>query len=182
MAGSDFLASIAPWPIDNIWIGDRAFSIPALNADRWLEILLQPQISLWAILPGLLAEEDADDYITDLMVLGQVDRDEYEELCWEVIGIAAGREWWTALHLLNNAKAEAHAPIVRGELVLSGVDATRISLSAFLDALYMIFIRQMSEQNRQRFDMLISKAPAGVKRAISAERQRSNFEALMASG
>lgn len=182
MAGSDFLASVSPWSIEDIQFGDRLFRIPAMPASYWLAVLLPEQISLWSILPGLLEEEDAEEYVTELMLRGDVDRDEYEELCWEVIGIAAGREWWTALHLLNNAKHETHAPMVRGALALHGVDATRISLSAFFDAIYMIFIQQMNEQNRQRFDMLISKAPPGVKSAINADRQRNNFAALMGSG
>lgn len=182
MGASDFVASIRPWSIEDIPIGDRLFRIPPLTADHWLEILLPDQVSLWGILPGLLEEQDAEEYLTDLMISGDLDRDVYEEMVWEVVGIAAGREWWTALHLLGNAKAEAHSLIIRGMLALNGVDATRISLAAFLDAIYMIFVERMTEPNRQRFDLLISKAPPGVKQAINAERQRSNFAALMASG
>lgn len=182
MGDSDFVASIRPWSIEDILIGDRLFRVPALTADHWLEILLPNQVSLWSILPGLLDEDDADEYLTELMISGALDRDEYEEIVWEVVGIAAGREWWTALHLLGNAKAEQHTMIIRGELALRGVDATRLSLAAFLDAIYMIFVEKMTEPNRQRFDLLLSKAPPGVKRAINTQRQRDNFRALLGSG
>lgn len=182
MAAGDFVASLRPWSIENIAIGERLFRIAPLAADAWLEILLPDQVSLWSILPGFLDEADADEYITELMIAGDLDRDEYEELVWEVVGIAAGREWWTTLHLLGNAKAEAHAPLVRGTLALQGVDATRISLAAFLDAIYMIFIQNMTEANRQRFDMMLDLAPPGVKKRIDPARQRRNFEALMGSG
>jgi len=182
VGASDFVASLRPWSIEDIQIGDRLFRIPALAADRWLELLLPDEISLWSLLPGLLEQADAEEYLSDLMLVGDLDRDEYEEITWEVVGIAAGREWWVALHLLGNAKAEHNTRLVRGQLVLAGVDATKISLAAFLDAVYMIFIQNMTEQNRQRFDMMLNMAPPGVKRAINPERQRANFAALLGNG
>lgn len=178
----DLLAAVRPWAIEDIPFGDRVFRVPPLTADRWLELLVRDEISLWSILPGLLEEEDAAGHFQDVMVTGVVSRDQYEELVWDVVGVAAGREWFTAIYLLGNAIDPTHGDFVRGELVLAGVDASRISLAAFLDVIYFIFARHMKPLDKQKFDMMLAKPPGGVKPKIDPQKQKSAFSALMATG
>jgi hypothetical protein len=177
---SDLYASLKPCSIEDIVIGGRWYRIPAKPAVEWLEVLLPEHISLWAIIPGFL-EPDASDYLMDLMLANEFTRDELENLFWELVGIAAGRDWWTALYLLVHAKAEANRAIVAGRLSLLGTDAEKLSLAGWLDAVYFVFAEHMSNEDRQRFDMALAKPPPGVKRTIDRDTQRRNFAALMAS-
>lgn len=177
---SDFYASLKPCSIEDIVIGGREYRVPAHPAAVWLEVLLRPQVSLWAIVPGMV-EPDANEDVMDLLLGNRLSYAELEDLVWELVAIAAGREWWTALYLITNATRAANADIVRGKLALHGVDATAISLAAWLDAIYAIYIENMNEDQRQRFDAQLRRVPPGVKPKIDRAEQRRNFAALMGS-
>lgn len=177
---SDFYASLKPCSIEDIVIGGREYVIPALAADIWLEILLRPAISLWAIVPGLL-QPDANEDIMDLLLGGSYSHEQLEALVWELVGIAGGRDWWTVLYLIGNATADGNAAMVRGKLALHGVDPTRMSLAAWLDAVYFVFAENMDGEQRERFDVSLRRPPPGVKPKIDRAAQRRNFNAAMGS-
>lgn len=177
---SDFVASLKPFPIEDIVIGGKAYRIPALPAADWLEILLPEQISLWSIVPGFL-EPEAEEDVVDLMIDGEYTRDDLEQLVWELVSIASGRDWWTVLYLLGNAKHDQNVGIVKGKLASNGVDASKISLAAWLDAVYVIFAEHMNAEDRQKFNLSLLRPPPGIKQVIDREVQRRNFAALMAS-
>lgn len=177
---ADLLASLRPWAIHDIQLGERIYHIPAHTADVWLEILLPEQVSLHAIIPGLL-QPDAHDHLTDLVIDGRISRQEWENLVWEVVGIAAGRDWWTALYLLGNAKHPQHIDAVRAQLAFHHIDATRISLAQWLDAIYGIFTQNMEPEGRRKFDMQLAKPPASAVKKIDRARQRAAFMELQAS-
>jgi hypothetical protein len=177
---SDLLASLKPWSIEDIVIVDKTYRIPALAAVGWLEILLDDQVSLFAI-TGLL-EPDANADIEEHILNGRYQRDEWEQLTWELVAIAAGRPWWTTLYLIGNAKHVNNVDAVKGELALHGVDATKISLSSWLDAVYRIFTQHMKQEDRQKFDLLLARPPAGIKVKTDTAANRAAFSALMSSG
>lgn len=177
---SDLLASLKLWSIEDIVIVDRTYRVPPLPAVNWLEILLDEQVSLFGI-TGLL-EPDANEDIEYHIIQGNYSREEWEELTWDLVSIASGRPWWTALYLLGNAKHVGNVDTVKGNLALHGVDATRISLSAWLDAVYRIFTQHMSSEDRQKFDLLLARPPAGIKVKTDADANRAAFRALMSSG
>src|SRR5215510_2289094 len=129
---SDLLASLKPWSIEDIFIVDRVYRVPPLPAIDWLTILLDDEVSLFAI-TGLL-EPDANEDITEHVIAGRYSREDWEQLTWDLVSIAAGRPWWTTLYLVGNAKHPSSVEVVKGKLALHGVDATKISLSAWLDA------------------------------------------------
>lgn len=179
----DFLASIKPWPIDGIHIHGEHFTIPALTADVWLEQLLPDEVELWHIVPGLLEPAArAREAVTEAMLCGELSREGLEELVWEVVGIAAGRDWWTALVLLGHAKAVGARDLVAGRLALAGVDATRVSFSAWLDAVYTIFLERLSSEQRQQFNAALIRPPRGTTEVkIDRKRAVAAFQAVMAS-
>lgn len=177
---SDLLASLKPWSIEDIVIVDRTYRIPALPAVDWLAILLDEQVSLFAI-TGLL-EPDANEDIELHILNDAYSYEEWEELVWELVAIAAGRPWWTTLYLIGNAKSATNVDMVKGELALHGVDATRISLSSWLDAVYRIFTQHMTQEDRQRVDLILARPPAGIKVKTDVKANRASFEALMSSG
>lgn len=176
---SDLLASIRPWPVEDIEIGGAVYRIAPHPAATWLRILLQEPVPLFEIIPGLL-EPDAVDDIQDLIIDGGFSRIDLEELIWDIVGIVGGRPWWTCLYLLGNAKHASHVQIVKGALALHGVDATRISLSAWFDAVYMIFAEKMDTAARQRLDLMLAKPPPGIQVKTDANANRAAFAALMA--
>lgn len=180
MAG-DLVASLQPWPVEQIWIGDRVYRVPAMPASHWLWILLEPDVSLFAIVPGLL-EPDAKEHVEGLILDGLYSREELEDLAWDIVSVAAGRPWWSVLYLLGNAKAATNSDVVQGELALHAVDASRMSLSSWLSAVYMIFIRGMDQQKRQQFDMMLARPMPGLRAKSDPAANRAAFAALEASG
>ena len=177
---SDLLASLKPWSIEDIVIVDHIYRVPSLPAVEWLTILLDDHVSLFAI-TGLL-EPDANEAIEEHILADRYTRTEWEQLTWELVAIAAGRPWWTTLYLLGNAKHVNNVDTVKGELALHGVDATKISLSSWLDAVYRIFTQHMTSEDRQKFDLLLARPPAGIKVQTDANANRAAFAALMSSG
>lgn len=179
----DFLASIKPWPIDGIHIHGEHFTVPALTADAWLEQLLPDEVELWNIVPGMLAPApQAREAVVEAMLCGELSREGLEELVWEIVGIAAGRDWWTVLVLLGHAKAYSARDLVAGRLVLAGVDATRISFSAWLDAVYLIFLDRLTDAQRQQFNAALIRPPRGATEVkIDRKRAVAAFQAVMAS-
>lgn len=178
---SDLAASLKPWTIEGIVLGDKSYEVPALPASAWLTILLDEPVSLFAVVPGLL-QPSADEELEELILAGRYSRDELEELVWELVSIAAGRPWWTTLYLLGNAKHPQNVDRVKGELTLHGVDATRISLAAWLDAVYVIFTNGKDQQERQKFDIALTRPPPGIKVKADPAANRAALRALMASG
>lgn len=174
---SDLVAGLQPWPIEDIWIGDKVYRIPAMTAAQWLWILLEPSVSLFAIVPGLL-EPDARDHVEELIIDGNFTHEEIEDLAWEIVSIAAGRPWWTVLYLLVNAKHPSNLETVQGELALHAVDASQMSLASWLSAVYMIFARNMDQQKRQQFDMSLARPLPGLRVKSNPAANRAAFAAL----
>lgn len=181
----DFIASLKPWPIEDIQLGDKVYRIPALPAADWLALLMGDQVSLTSIIPALL-QPDATEHFTDLVVDGALDQNEWENLVWEIVSIAGGRPWWTIIRLIDNARSPTHSMRVRSQLAFAGVDANRISLSAWLDAVYAIFVPPNTRpEDKQVIDMILTKPPADLKNETQKKEARAankaNFMALMAS-
>lgn len=174
---SDLVAGLQPWPIEDVWIGNRVFRVPAMPASKWLWILLEPDVSLFAIVPGLL-EPDAREYVEGLILDGEYGHEDLEELAWEIVSIAAGRPWWTVLYLLVNAKHGTNLETVQGELALHAVDASRMSLSSWLSAVYVIFARSMDQQKRQQFDLALARPLPGLRVKSNPAANRAAFASL----
>lgn len=177
---SDLLASLKPWSIEDVIIVDQTYRVPPLPAIDWLTILLDEQVSIFAI-TGLL-EPDANENVEQHVLTGRYQREDWEELVWELVTIAAGRPWWTTLYLIGNAKHPTNVEAVKGQLVLNHIDATTISLSAWLDAVYHIFTQHMKSEDRQKFDLLLARPPAGSGAKPNPSANRAAFRALMSSG
>lgn len=179
---SDILASLKPRSVEDIDIAGRTFTIPAMPARAWLDILLEDAWRLSDIIPGELAEDGATDHVMAAMMQPGFDMAAYEETVYDVIGAAAGRPWWAALRLLAHATSVQLADWTRAQLVLHHVDAEKLSLAAWLDALYGIFTQHMDSNRVARFDSQLNLPPrSGPAAKIDRRRQRANFEAVMAN-
>lgn len=178
MAG-DLLATVKPRLITDIQIGDKLYQIPALPAVTWLDILAADQPDLLDVLPGLIDDPACSGHLNDLLLDGTWTREDYEETVLAIIAVASGRYWWTTFRLLGAAKDPLIGDWLRGNLVLHHIDAEKLSLAAWLDALYAIMTKNMDPDRCAKFDAQLNQPPADSKATMSRRHKRANFEAAM---
>lgn len=182
MAGADRLASLRPASIEDVVIAGTVYRVPAHAAFRWLETLLPDPVDLWEIVPGML-EPSATDAVIEELTQDRMTREDIIDLGWELVSIAAGRPWWEAMNLIHFADDVQYGNYVWGRLALHGVDPTRVSLAAWLDAVYGVFTRNAhTAESRQKFDTSLATPPPGVTAKRDKAATRRAMEAAMRSG
>lgn len=152
------VASLQPWPLTVTAVGET-FTIPALPAVAWLDVFMDDSATLADIFPGL-AEGDARDVILQAALNELYGPAEERELVWSIVDMAAGRPWWVAIRLINIAKQSWD--YIGGEMVIRGIDATKLSLAAWLDATFHIILRGMDQKDHTRFLLQLEMVPAEV--------------------
>ena len=85
--------------------------------------------------------------------------EELYETCLEVISTASGRPWWVTMRLIGVARESWH--ILSGEMLK--VDATRMSLSGWLDVLLLVIISSMDPKDTTMFSMRLEAPPPEVE-------------------
>lgn len=175
----DALASLAPFDIEYT-IAGRDFVLEARPATHWLKILLADQAGLDAVLPGWSGHE-AKAHIYRSLVNGSLTRKQWEDMAWEIIGVAAGRRWWQAANLVLGIGTPQNWSMIYGHLVLRGLDPDHISFAAWLDAAVALCTEHMDKDERIKFNLEIDTPPAGVspQDAIDPLEQERAFLAMM---
>ncbi len=145
------MRSLRPGPVVFLVRG-KEYEIPALPAADWLEVLMRPD---WA----------GDDVFIELMpdginlVLGSLGPDQAEGLALEVIEDVTGRHWWVAVRLIQTL---AHTWDVMGaEAVFNHVDAEKLSLAGWLDAMLVLLMNRLSDENATMFVAQLEMPPFG---------------------
>lgn len=133
------------------------FEVEALPAADWLAVLMVPSLDLEDILPGLLDDGDAEVF-EDLLLGGQLGVEEKDQLSLEVVSTVAGRPWWVALRLIETARCHWDA---LGAEMIRKADAARVSLSAWLDALFVAILLATEESKRTMFQLKLEMVPEG---------------------
>jgi hypothetical protein len=128
----------------------REYEIPALPAADWLELLMydwEPDDLFIELLPnGDLFVQDMDPY-------------EINGLAMDILEEASARRWWIATRLIA---CLVHTWDVMGaEAVFNHVDAERLSLSAWLDAMTLLLLRRIEPAKAPMFVAMIEKPPPG---------------------
>jgi hypothetical protein len=141
----------------------------------WLALLMDDQLTseslIIALVPGgvsLLLEEGLDD--ADITRLGL-----------DLIEAAGGRPWYISLRLIGVIKD--NWGVLGAEILLRGVDATRLSLSAWLDVALLLTIRNMDPKDITMFTAQLEMVPpeeiqAGVE-PQEMEMSRDQFLSMM---
>lgn len=140
MVAVDPLASL---DFDAIYvtIGGMEYRMPGRPAAVWLRTILADEYNL--ILPAWLEPTDSALLMSRLMDDEFTTR-ELDDAVMDVITIAAGRPWWWALQLIMYASSDVHHwSRINGRLVLAGLNLNKISLSAWVDAVYAIFVERI---------------------------------------
>lgn len=138
---------------------DQDFVVPAAPAATWLLILTDEQVDGGRILPGMLDPED-QEVVEDLLLSGELSISELSTAIRNVITVASGHPWWWSLGLLSVLRGE-HGTAVLGSM--SRLDADRVSLANWLNALYSTLTKYMKEQDKVQLDAQLDAPPAGVE-------------------
>lgn len=170
----DPIQSMRPWPVV-VTLGGRELEIPALAAVDWLVILMAPEPQLDDLFPGLLSPEDAD-WVEEQILDGKLKLPEFQELIYQVIETASARKWWVALRLIDMARRSWD--VIGSEMLIRGVDAAHVSLSAWLDVLLITALRNMDPKETTMFTLRLESPPEQEKEPEEMEMSRSAFMAL----
>jgi hypothetical protein len=166
-------------PEIDVTLGEWDYTIPALPAARWLVAVLSPQGG--AIVPGLLEVQDRRDIWADF-ARGAFDEQELAEVERDALQAAAGRPWWEADRLIRTAFTSQSWPIVSGEMTHRGINLHAISLSSWLNWVYVLVINRCKDDaERSKFEAQLQAIPAGVTPDDLPETDEDMASAFMAA-
>lgn len=176
---TDPLAALRVWALE-VELAGETFTVPPRPAVDWFVAILDEDVPL-PLIPGLM-DDEAEDRIGDMLMDGEITTDLIVTRSRELLTAAAGRPWWEADRLIRSSGESWH--IIGGELTRLGVDLTRVSLAAALNAIYVVCVRTMDEQERNKFDIDLRMPPIGVEGVTTedmydAKAAESAFMALM---
>lgn len=152
---TDPLWSLKAWPV-LVELGEWELEIPAMCAADWLGVLMVDDLDPDDVFPGLL-DEDSSRFIEDQLHAGVLDFPDVQRAALDVISIVAGRPWWVAMRLIEVAKQSWDA--LGGDM--AKIDAASRPLGAWLDALFILIVRNIDDQKRTMFLMKLEMAPPG---------------------
>lgn len=149
-----------PVPIDVV-IGGETYRIRRMPAARWVEpVYSRDWLGLVPLcVEGLVSSGRCvyDQQIAD--VLAENGRDAMESAAKEALGEATGMPWWSARILISTCLSDA---VVAGSLVVAGVDATRVSIGAYVAAVYRVLADGRDKRGMRTLERKVYDAPAGV--------------------
>lgn len=152
------LSALRCWPVA-VELGGDPYRIAPRPAIDWMIPLLDE--SWMGIVPGLI---DRADPLTSTLTSRLFDRTitsvECVRAARDATEVMAGMPWWTAVRLVL---AATQNPDLSGQLVLDGVDATRVSLGAFTQATYRIMTRDADKKQRSKIDHSLEATPEGLR-------------------
>lgn len=173
----DPVLSLRPWPVV-VSIRGEDFTIPALPATDWLNVLMRDSPELDDVFPGLLAEEDQAD-ATEALSASVTSLDDFSTLALGVVELAAGRPWWVAFRLIGTAKGSWD--VLGAEMLLKGIDADQLSLSAWLDVLLLVILRNLDQKDVTMFTLKLESPPPEAVEEVAEEltMTRDAFASMM---
>lgn len=174
---TDPIWSLKIWPV-TFTVAGQDFTIPALSASDWLEVLMVPEIDLLAIVNDLLPDEDNAELI-DLMweVEDEFTMDDLHDLMFEVVSGVTGRPWWIALRLI--AATQVNWDFIGADLALQGVRADTISIAAWLDVVLLTMLRNIDPEKATMFTSQLEMVPPGMTvEPVDMEISREQFMSM----
>ena len=142
-----------------VTVGGLDMEIPALPAADWLSIMMVENLNLDDIFPGLLDNNSAD-LVEEMILSGELELDEYEDIILSIIETVSARSWWVTIKLVETARTSWD--VVGAELALKGMNPTQVSLSSWLDALLLTIIRSMDPKDVTMWCMRLEAPPPDV--------------------
>lgn len=174
---TDPVWSLRPWPVD-IDLGSAVVTIPALPAADWLAVLMRAEPDPDAVFPGLLSPAE-EEMVEDLLYSGQLNIAQLERLYLDVVTAAGARPWWVTLRLIEVTRTSW--AVIGADMILRGVDATRLSLSGWLDAVLLTIMRSITPESSTMFTLQLEIPPPSETAAV-AEQLDMTEAAFLAMG
>lgn len=172
----DPVASLRPAEID-VEIGDWEYTVPALSAAEWLEVLAQKSPA--AIVPGLLEDEDRLAVLQDYL-RGAVTAQDMVDASRRVLEVAGGWKWWSVQRLVDSAMLSDVWPTIHGKMIMKGVDLNQMTLAGFVNAVWVIALGScQKDSERSALEWEITKPPPGHADELE-ETDEADFQAIMA--
>jgi hypothetical protein len=160
------------------------YTIPALPAARWLEILLAEKLNLEAIFPGL-AGLDAELAVNMAIASRRATVEDLEQAIYDVLEVASGRQWWITVRLCISLRA--HWEWVGGAMARNGLTPFEVPLAFWLDGAYATMVHEMVAGAVEEADLnriadwsraLTSPPTSQVRGQVSDTVDRDAFLAL----
>ena len=161
--------SLKPWPV-SITVGPVDVEIPAMSAADWLEIFMTRDFDLYDVL-------ELVSY--DVLVNADLSYEAMGVLAKEIISTVSARHWWIALRLI--AVAESSWDVVGAQLIYRGIDATRMSLAAWLTVTLYTMLQQLDPKDVTMFVSRI-EAPPPDEMAAQVEELEMSADAFLSLG
>jgi hypothetical protein len=152
---------------------DQAWPLEATSALDWLGAIAVDLETLAGVFPGLIGDDRLDDMI-NLIVEDPARMLNWLPVAQEVVGAAAGRDWWWAVNLTR--KATSSWPLINGFLIRQGVRADGIGFPDWLDACYSWLWEHCDEEERIKLDLQLSMRPKGV----AIKQSKAQVQAMLA--
>jgi len=175
---TDPIWSLKLWPVKVDLLG-TTFMIPELPAADWLHVLMRDSFYLEDLFPGLCEEEDQS--IVDTWISEQkLGIPELWDVSLDILDTVTGRPWYVSLRIIS--AAQQAWTTLGGVLVREGVDASHISIAAWLDAVFSIFAERLDKAIFSRFLVELDVDPT-VEPGDSLEQMemsRDMFASFMA--
>lgn len=160
---------------ERVTFAGQSWDLKGVSAYGWVGAVMHDPVSLAEVVPGMLHPRD-----TDRLYAAWQDFDDLDERCTraarKVLGRVAGRDWYRAVNLIEMiTESWTH---FNGSLLLKGCDAQKMELSSWLDAAYVLLIRNQDDGELKKIEFRLSKTPKGVKpKAADVRSQMAAFAA-----
>lgn len=127
-----------------------------MSAVEWLAYLMQPEPDVDGLILDLLPEVD------ELLIEERIDMEGVYDLVLDLISTVCARAWWVALRQIHIARDSWH---VLGPQMLESVDASHVSIAAWLDILLMKTLSSMDPKETTLFTSRLEAPPPSVQAA-----------------
>ena len=117
---------------------------------------MQDDIDLFDVVPAMCGPA-FEDQVTHHLLLGQIELPQIRRAALDVISSVTGRPWWFSMRLIKTVAASWE--VIGGEIAMRGVDAERLSISAWLDASFLICLRSLESNKITMFVSQLEIAP-----------------------
>jgi hypothetical protein len=134
-------------------------------------------VDLFDIVPGLCGDE-FEHKLFESMLSEAFDLRDVKRAALDTISSVTGRPWWFAMRLIKTAMVSWE--IVGGELAFRGVDAERLSVSAWLDAVLLICLRALDSTKVTMFMSQLEVPPAEELENSSPADMEMSADAFLA--
>ena len=112
-----------------------------------------------------------EELVEDMLYDGRLSLDQLDRIFLDVVSAVSARPWWVALRLV--ASTRAHWAVVGADMLLRGVDASRLSLSAWLDVALLTIMRHIRAEDSTMFTLQLEMVPASETAQVEQQLEMS---------